>query len=127
MNFDWEDFLKVAEILHEGASEGSLHEAMYRIAISRAYYAVFCIARNRKLAEGLKISHTDNPHELVINAYKGSENHYERLIGNELSRLRKWRNRADYEDEIERVANLSSQAVKDARKIFNSLKKLQSK
>jgi hypothetical protein len=32
------DFLKVAEILHEGASDAKLEEAMFRTAISRAYY-----------------------------------------------------------------------------------------
>lgn len=46
MSFDWTQYLFLAQELTKGSASSSNHEAMLRSAISRAYYAAFCSARN---------------------------------------------------------------------------------
>lgn len=49
MTFDWTEFLKLARELQERADDADLPfapEAAKRTAVSRAYYAAFCHARN---------------------------------------------------------------------------------
>jgi len=43
MSFDWLGYIRLAENLSDELDESSL-----RSAVSRAYYGVFCIARNKK-------------------------------------------------------------------------------
>jgi uncharacterized protein (UPF0332 family) len=123
MSFDWEDFLKVAEILHQGASGAKLEEAMFRVAISRAYYAVFCMARNWKEANGV-YAPTKDSHKFIIELYENSEDEIEQAIGQKLRRLRHRRNQADYDDEVDNLDKLSRLAIKDAREIVDALAKL---
>jgi uncharacterized protein (UPF0332 family) len=123
MSFDWEDFLKVAEILHDGASGAKLEEAMFRIAISRAYYAAFCLCRNWKEDNGKTIPAKD-AHKFIIELYENSEDEIEIAIGQKLRRLRHRRNEADYDDEVNNLDKLSLLALKDSREILDALAKL---
>ena len=123
MSFDWGDFLKVAEILHEGASGAKLEEAMFRIAISRAYYAAFCMCRNWKEDDSEPIPAKDS-HKFIIELYENSEDDIEKSIGQKLRRLRHRRNEADYDDEVDNLKNLSRLAIKDAHEILDALAKL---
>jgi uncharacterized protein (UPF0332 family) len=123
MSFDWEDYLKVAEILHDGAKDAKLEEAMYRIAISRAYYAAFCMARNYRLEAGKELPFVD-PHKVVVDTFRYSQNANERAIGQKLHRLKNQRIQADYDDEVEDFADISSKALKAAREILAALAKL---
>ena len=50
MSFDWSEYLNLAKKLIRAGSTLSANEACQRTAISRAYYAVYCQARN--LARG---------------------------------------------------------------------------
>lgn len=45
MSFDWEDYIRLSEELIK--KTGALEEANFRSSISRGYYGVFCIARNK--------------------------------------------------------------------------------
>jgi uncharacterized protein (UPF0332 family) len=123
MSFDWGDFLKVAEILHDGASGAKLEEAMFRIAISRAYYAAFCLCRNWKEDNGKTIPAKD-AHKFIIELYENSEDEMEIAIGQKLRRLRHRRNEADYDDEVNNLDKLSRLALKDSREILDALAKL---
>jgi uncharacterized protein (UPF0332 family) len=123
MSFDWGDFLKVAEILHDGASGAKLEEAMFRIAISRAYYAAFCLCRNWKEDNGKTIPAKD-AHKFIIELYENSEDEIEIAIGQKLRRLRHRRNEADYDDEVNNLDKLSLLALKDSREILDALAKL---
>lgn len=52
MTFNWKEYLEIAKFLkniNDSLSEKNAKfstEAAYRVAISRAYYAAFCYARN---------------------------------------------------------------------------------
>ena len=84
--FDPLDYLALAEELGSNTGEEKL-----RTAVSRAYYAAFLIARGR-LQIGSK---TRDVHREVIDSLKKKAGYT--MVGNELDRLRKLRNTADYE------------------------------
>lgn len=46
MTFDWREYLTLAENLCTNSHTFPNQEACFRVAISRAYYAAFCTARN---------------------------------------------------------------------------------
>ena len=45
MSFDWSEYLKLAQELAGQTGNPASQEARLRAAVSRAYYAVFCISR----------------------------------------------------------------------------------
>lgn len=46
MSFSWKDYYILAGQLKQQAADSPQQEAYLRSAISRAYYASFCLARN---------------------------------------------------------------------------------
>jgi hypothetical protein len=46
MSFDWSGYLTLANELSNKVDEFSDQEAVCRSVVSRAYYSVFCLARN---------------------------------------------------------------------------------
>lgn len=63
MSFPWSHYLDLAKALAGQETNGvASQEARLRSAISRAYYAVFCTARNRAHAEGRRFAPPANPH-----------------------------------------------------------------
>lgn len=113
MSFDWEDYVYLAEDLLSQPEESYL-----RSAISRAYYGVFCIARNRK---GYKEFAGSNVHWRVINEYKNSSDRNERNVGRVLDKLRKSRNDADYNEDKPINKDLAERAVYSAKHILASM------
>lgn len=94
MSFDWKEYVYLAENLMNRTGE-----SCYRSSISRAYYGVFCITRNRKGYQNYKPKKGENIHWMVIDAYKNSSDRNEQNIGRTLDELRKSRNDADYNEE----------------------------
>jgi uncharacterized protein (UPF0332 family) len=92
----------------------SMEEAYFRSSISRSYYGVFCLARNKK---GLQIHEERNVHKRVIDEYKNSVNKSEKKVGHNLDELRRLRNRADYnedhvnKDRADRALNLAKSVL----------------
>jgi uncharacterized protein (UPF0332 family) len=113
MNFDWKDYVYLAEDLLKRPEESCL-----RSAISRAYYGVFGIARNMK---GYKEFARSNIHWKVINGYKNSAVKNERNIGRILDKLRRSRNDADYNEEKTVSKSLTERAVYSARDVLAKL------
>ena len=106
MTFDWSAFLHLAEALESGAGNGELEDARYRSAISRAYYAAFCSARDHLRHE-------------VRGEY--------RVVGAYLRRLHVARAEADYNSEWR--ADLSGAAriaIADCRRVLQSLEAVRS-
>lgn len=96
MSFDWRDYLKLSEELVKRTEE-----SCWRSSISRSYFGVWCIARNKKGYKNYKTRGKENIHWIVINAYKRAQNKSLRKVGWSLDELRKARNDADYnEDEF---------------------------
>ena len=88
MSFNWIKYIHLAIELLNGNNE-----SYYRSAISRAYYGVFCIIRDR---EGFSYYRKSDVHSKVIEEYTKSNDEDERVIGSILDELRKARNLADY-------------------------------
>ena len=88
--FDPKGFLTLAETL---ASNPAGDPATYRSALSRAYYAVFLVARESLTTKGvISPSFSASDHGLVIRTLRSLN----RQVGDQLDKLRRKRNRADY-------------------------------
>ena len=89
-----------------------------RSGISRAYYGVFCIARDKK---ELKNYRGPNTHWHVINQYQNSNNPKEKRIGKNLDNLRKRRNDADYDEDIAIDSQSAQRVLLKANNILKAL------
>lgn len=101
MAFDWVSFLDIADHLYGLEDDDLSHEACCRAAISRAYYAAFCSARNyAEIKDGFKRaqSKNENDHDRVQFHFKNRQGGWG--VFSRLKELRQWRNAADYDDDI---------------------------
>jgi len=114
MSFDWNDYISLAEELLKRGEESS-----YRSSVSRSYYGVFCIARNRK---GYKQYTGGDVHWKVISEYKNSGDKNEQNVGRVLDKLRKLRNDADYNESRSVGRNLAERSVLSSKQILGYLK-----
>lgn len=97
MTFDWNLYIELAKELLEGQrGKDPYQEANLRSSISRAYYGIYGIARNRLEDQGTIVPDKD-PHKHVREIYLGSPEGLEIRIGESLGRLLRRRNEADYE------------------------------
>ncbi|MEG4837125.1 HEPN domain-containing protein [Microcoleus sp. B9-D4] len=116
MRFDWSEYLNLAQELAATNSHSSPNrEAKLRSAISRAYYSTFCLARNylrdsEKDPRLFRKNRDINEHQYVAEEFIYHPTKKKNLvkIGENLSRLRELRNKADYEDTI--FINLQKEA-----------------
>src|SRR5947209_7934076 len=101
MSFDWSGYFTLALTLDAQARvEDNLQaqEAKWRTAISRAYYSVWCKARNILRDEQSADVECLRNHGCVIRKYQESSDSSRRQIGVALSRMMDNRHRADYQD-----------------------------
>jgi uncharacterized protein (UPF0332 family) len=128
MNFNWIDYLTLAETLVKAADKESatLKEAKYRAAISRAYYAAFCKAHNfLRDTYSLQIPIRD-PHNFVINQFLDANDQDQKVIGEKLHTLRTKRNKADYQDRFKGTLAIETyQSLRLAQEIVAFLDSLQ--
>jgi len=113
MSFDWKDYVYFAEELLNREEESCL-----RSSISRAYYGVFCVIRNKKGYKNYGLKPGENIHWIVINACKNSGDRNEQNIGRILDKLRKLRNDADYDDNKLINKDIAKRAVIMAKEIL---------
>jgi len=113
MSFDWKGYVGLAEELLKESEESCL-----RSSISRAYYGVFCIVRNKK---GYKNYTGGNVHQKVINEYKSSVDKSEQNIGRILDNLRRSRNNADYNEDETISKDLAERSLISAKRILESI------
>ena len=121
MTFDWHDYLTLGQML--AALPG---EAERRSAVSRAYYAAYCASRGWLLQRGYVFSTRRHAHRALWYEFIYQTNpdvwvglSSERLllarqIGNEGHRLRKARERADYDDAYPRLPVVLSKEMQRA-------------
>lgn len=123
MTFNWEDYQTIAKELVKLSKKNTQTEAYLRSAISRAYYAAFCKARNRLLTiDRLIIDDDENIHQFVTEEYLTSADQERKSIGNYLKKLRKDRNKADYKDDFVNLETDAKAAIKKADQIMAKLK-----
>src|SRR6266536_662971 len=73
MSFDWSEYLTLAQELTSASTSSPIQEAHLRAAISRAYYAAFCKARNYLLnKDGYVTPRNTNAHQDIITKFEGS-------------------------------------------------------
>ncbi len=116
MSFEWKDCISLSEELTKRPEESCL-----RSSISRAYYGVWCIARNKKGYKNYKSEDKENIHWIVINAYKGDIDKTLRKVGWSLAELRKTRNDADYNEDEEINKSLAESRLILAKSILSKL------
>jgi uncharacterized protein (UPF0332 family) len=125
MTFDWAHYLDLAKELHTDAAASALEEAKLRAAISRAYYATFCLARNYLLTNHphIYIPMTGDAHIIVKDTFENDPDPVWNAIGIHLDRLRQRRNKADYHNTI---ANLPADARMSLLTADQAILKIQS-
>lgn len=118
MVFNWSEYLDVARCL-VGQGNEPTQEAAYRCAVSRAYYAAFCHARNyARDRHGFKPTRKD--------IHRRVRRHFEKKgmfhIADKLWDLSRWRNDCDYEDIVAKTSLLPTSAINEAQKVLNTLR-----
>jgi uncharacterized protein (UPF0332 family) len=127
MKFDWSEYLNLAQEL-----AGTKVEANLRSAVSRAYYSVFCLARNylRDIQQDPRLSRNKtydiNDHQYVAEEFIHNRSKSQIMIeiGKDLTRLRKMRNQADYEDTMFNLQKEAKRALMLAENIISKLNEL---
>ena len=94
MSFDWVQFQKVGAFLRDNEVPDASKEARERCFISRAYYAVFGVARGRA-STLYRVSFKQNAedHQLLVHELKS---HGQSQLAGRIRDLRQLRNDADY-------------------------------
>lgn len=132
MSFDWTEYVRLAERVHDAVNPddpGGSREAAYRACVSRAYYGAFNVCLNEVKRAGWNPSRDGTKHGFVIDRFKGFRSREDvemqkawNKIGEDLDRLRVYRNNADYDSELSE--NPDSRSVASLRYANRILKKL---
>jgi uncharacterized protein (UPF0332 family) len=98
-------------------------EASLRSSVSHAYYAAFCLSRNYLRDElydpRLQKQNSDmNEHKYVADELLNNTDKSLNQAGRELSRLRIYRNQADYDDTVRNIASTAEMSIRLADKII---------
>ncbi len=121
VGFDWWEFLELAQHLQGQSGPRYSVEASNRSAVSRAYYAAFCSARNfAQEQQGFQVTHTAKDHARLVEHFKQQGGQWIRLAAT-LERLRRWRNECDYQDCVEDLQWVVASALRDATKVSQVL------
>ena len=116
MAFDWSEFLELARGLAGQAGRRYSAEASERSAVSRAYYAAFCWARNYAAkSSSFQHTHTARDHERLREHFKRRG---EPQLASALNKLRGWRNECDYEDTVTNLHLCVKNAIRTADKVI---------
>lgn len=116
MSFDWRDFLNLAKELSNYPETSALREAAARSAVSRAYYAAFGRAADYASKNmGFQRTGTAEDHSVLRQLLKQSNRP---RTASKLNRLRQWRNRCDYEEDVLHLNDLLQNALLEAERVF---------
>jgi hypothetical protein len=120
--FDWRDYLDLANGLSDPIgtiASMQLTEASHRSAVSRAYFAAFCHARNHAVQHlGYVARHAVSDHGRL-------RHHFRRLgmidVAERLDDLRAWRNEVDYNDIVPNMPSTLSDALRESAAVIHRL------
>lgn len=122
MAFDWTHYLYLArELCGHSSATPSNDDARRRAAVSRAYYAVFCSARNRLLTDGETLPADGSAHWRVRERYALSTDLRRARIGANLLRLHGLRKDADYQDSLGNLPGMTVVALGHATQAIADL------
>ena len=101
MTFDWHEYSALAGCLYNGNLKQASEEARFRSAISRAYYAAYCSARNYIRTNAKRPLARDwDGHRAVSEWFRCQQDPESQQIGQDLLNLLESRNKADYRDAL---------------------------
>jgi uncharacterized protein (UPF0332 family) len=115
-DFDWKGFLEVARVLSKEAGS-----AAQRTAISRAYYAVFGLARIRLSSQGFIPPTDGEAHSFVWKRFSGRKERVCVQIASIGTRLFRVRKQADYDASFPGLQKAAETAVADAEDFITKL------
>jgi len=122
MTFDWAEYLSLAKKLAHQAGANPEQEACKRSAVSRAYYAAFVRARNYlRDNEAVNIPPNGQAHRIVRKRFQTSPSLERTTIGQYLDRLRRDRNRADYDDHFPELSSSVMDDLERAERVLSTL------
>jgi hypothetical protein len=126
MNFDWTEYLNLAEVIYEQRKSLAQEEACMRTAISRGYYAAYGAACNFvETRKELELDHSGDNHGEVSTHFNRSPIKERKEIGTWLVRLRANRNKADYRNDMkENITAMTEVSLRKARELIILLNKL---
>ncbi|HEX9987716.1 MAG TPA: hypothetical protein VGE45_04460 [Chloroflexia bacterium] len=127
MSFDWSEYFRLAfelDIQARSETNPQTQEAKWRSAISRAYYAAWCSARNKLRDEQAADAACLQNHGCVIRKFQESSDTNRRQIGVTLGRMMDNRRRADYHDSVARLADMSNMQILLAQDVILEIDKL---
>lgn len=127
MSFDWLDYLRLAQFLAGVSKNSPGQEANFRAAVSRAYYAAFCKARNflRDVDKDSQVTGTRDIHSYVLDQFMKSPDQTRGRIAINLERLRRYRNMADYDDTMTISQANVIKTLKQAEEVIADLDSLE--
>ncbi|NEP42082.1 MAG: HEPN domain-containing protein [Okeania sp. SIO2H7] len=124
MTFNWLQYLGLAQQLAGKAQIYATQESRLRSAISRSYYAAFILARNYLRDEESISIPKQQTHKFVIQQFENSSEEVRQKIGKNLTRLRLSRNKADYDDNFDRLPEETKLMLKLANKTISAIENL---
>lgn len=125
MSFDWSEYFDLAQELTGSSTVSSGQEAKSRAAISRAYYAVYCMSRNHlRDNDNRPVPKGARAHKYVKTEFKRSTDQVRQNIGRNLDRLRIERNKADYDDVMQALTSNTTFAIGLANRMISDLANL---
>lgn len=119
MAFDWNEYLELAKALLQ-----QKNEAAQRSAISRAYYAAFCLAQRKIDRQDPEPAEDRDAgsHEIVWRFFRNSRSVAMKKLGEDGFRLKRLRRRADYKDEFIGLEAHASDSIRLAEAILRHLR-----
>lgn len=127
MSFDWNQYLELAVDLTQNLPQNMSdqeREARWRAAISRAYYAAFCLARNFAIRRDGFTFRRENEHAELWRHFENYDDRTRLVIYQTGYRLRGLRTRVDYHDEVKINPTEVAKALSQAREIIQALRQL---
>lgn len=122
MSFDWSEYFELAQELIGQTAAAAGQEARQRAALSRAYYAAFCRARNHlrdKERHSLPVG--GRVHAYVRDQFLNSADPVRNQIGHDLNRLRIDRNKVDYDDSVLTLGTMITRDMTFAQRVLIAL------
>ena len=92
MSFDWKEFHDVGVHLENYSPK----EAFQRSAVGRYYYSCYHCVKDYFEKNYFHLGHKNSPHQALINCLKTFGSEDEADLADYLSKLRSYRNKADY-------------------------------
>ena len=120
MSFAWRELLDIADALAEIKLNVS-QEALFRSAISRAYYAAFGTARAQAGVLRASTRKSAAEHGELVAFYAKRFGDTGEQVSVLLNRMRTFRNAADYDATFEDVGAICQVALKDAHNLLDLL------